>query len=151
MEIQTYDLAVSGHDHTQIPGSYSAKMSIPYAAAAGLLYGRAGLQEFTEEAVQKPEIQNLTKKINVSADRALSDAFPKMQTAIVTLYTASGAFTKRVDYPKGEPENPLSDAEFAARYEDLMAYAGVKQEVSRAVYSAVYGRDVLASELIKAL
>lgn len=151
MEIQTYDLAVSGHDHTQIPGSYSAKMSIPYAAAAGLLYGRAGLQEFTEEAVQKPEIQNLTKKINVSADRALSDAFPKMQTAIVTLYTASGAFTKRVDYPKGEPENPLSDAEFAARYEDLMAYAGVKPEVSRAVYSAVYGRDVLASEFIKAL
>lgn len=62
INVRTYDLAVSGHDHTDIPGSYSAKMSIPYATAAGLIYGKAGLQEFTEDAVVGIEIINLTKK-----------------------------------------------------------------------------------------
>ena len=53
INIKTYSLAVSGHDHTEIPGSYSAKMSIPYATAAGLLYGKAGLQQFSEEEALK--------------------------------------------------------------------------------------------------
>ena len=83
IDIKTYSLAVSGHDHTEIPGSYSAKMSIPYATAAGLIYGKAGLQEFSEEKVRDPEILALTRKIRVEADQDLSDAFPGIQAAFV--------------------------------------------------------------------
>ena len=124
IRIQTYRLAVAGHDHTEIPGSYSAKMSIPYAAAAGLLYGRAGLQEFTEECVTGREIQALTRRIRVESDEALSDAFPGIQAAIVTVRTKNGTYRERVDFPKGEPENPLSEQEFKARYRALMTYGG---------------------------
>ena len=139
VDIRTYSLAVSGHDHTEIPGSYSAKMSIPYATAAGFLYGKAGLQEFTEEAVRGEAVLALTRKIRVEADADLSAAFPKEQTAIVTVLTTDGRrLTERVDFPKGEPENPLTDAEFRARYDDLMAYGGVPCDVSADVFRAVY-------------
>ena len=151
IDIKTYDLAVSGHDHTDIPGSYSAKMSIPYATAAGLLYGKAGLQEFTEEAVKKTEVLNLTKKIRVAADDELSAAFPGIQAAVVTVRTGGGSYTKRVDFPKGEPENPLTDEEFRGRYDDLMSYAGVDEMTSAAVYDMVCTENTPVNDLVKNL
>lgn len=138
IDIRTYDLAVAGHDHTEIHGSYSAKMSIPYATAAGLIYGRAGLQEFSEESVRGEKILALTRKIHVEADDALSAAFPAEQTAVVTIRTKDGIFTERVDFPKGEPENPLTDEEFRTRYDGLMGYAGIDPAVSSKVFDAVY-------------
>ena len=149
--VRTYDLAVSGHDHTDIPGSYSAKMSIPYATAAGLIYGKAGLQEFSEDAVKGKEILELTKKIQVVADDELSRAFPGIQAAVVTVKTKDGAYTDRVDFPKGEPENPLNKQEFRDRYNRLMEYAGVNTAASAAVYDTVYRENASAEELVRKL
>lgn len=151
INIKTYDLAVSGHDHTEIPGSYSAKMSIPYATAAGLLYGKAGLQEFSEEAVKGEEILRLTRKIHVESDEELSAQFPGIQAAIVTIRTKKGEVTERVDFPKGEPENPLDDREFRDRYDGLMEYAGVDVAVSSAVFESVYGKEATVEKIIKGL
>ena len=151
INIKTYDLAVSGHDHTNIPGSYSAKMSIPYATAAGLMFGKAGLQEFTEEMVVDKAILELTKKIKVEADEALSAVFPGIQAAVVTIRTKNGEYTDRVDFPKGEPENPLTDDEFRTRYDGLMEYAGVPSIVSGEIFDTVYRANAKAEELIKEL
>ena len=150
--VRTYSLAVAGHDHTDIQGPYSAKMSIPFATAAGLLYGKAGLQEFSEEAVRRPEALALARKVRVEADEAFSAAFPGMQTAEVAVRTRKGDFKARVDYPKGEPENPLTDAEFRERYDGLMEYAGIGRDVQERVFGAVWsGGDVLVDDLLGGL
>ena len=152
INIQTYDLAVSGHDHTEIPGSYSAKMSIPYATAVGLLFGEAGLREFSEETVKDEAVLNLTRKIKVSADAALSALFPGIQAATVIITTANGEFRDRVNYPKGEPENPLNDKEFRNRYDGLMKFAGVDVAISSAIFDMVlYKKTVMVSELVNNL
>ena len=151
IEVKTYDLAVSGHDHVDIPGSYSAKMSIPYAVAAGLIYGKAGLQEFSEDVVKTAEVQALTRKVSVSADDEFSALFPQIQAAAVTIKTKECEYSERVDYPKGEPENPLTDEEFRSRYDGLMEYAGVDQAVSSAVFDAVFRANTEVEELVKNL
>lgn len=151
IDIRTYSLAVFGHEHTEIPGSYSAKMSIPYATAAGLIFGKAGLQEFSEDAVKGEDILTLTRKIHVEADDALSAAFPAEQTAIVTIQTKDGSFTERVDFPKGEPENPLTDEEFRIRYDGLMEYAGIDTAVSSKVFDTVYTQNAKAPNLVEEL
>ena len=152
VDIRTYDLAVSGHDHTEIPGSYSAKMSIPYATAAGFIYGKAGLQEFREDVIGGAEITDLTRKIRVTADDELSKAFPAIQGAVVTVRTADGReFSERVDFPKGEPENPMTNQEFRDRYDGLMAYGGISEEVSSEVFEKVYNGRTKASELVEGL
>ena len=151
IEVRTYDLAVAGHDHTEIPGSYSAKMSIPYATAVGFLCGKAGLQEFSEQSVKDAEILALTRKVRVLADAALSAVFPEIQAAVVTIRTPDGEYSERVDYPKGEPENPLSDEEFRARYDGLMACAGVDPQVSAEVFASVYSGNETVSKLVKRL
>ena len=151
VDIRTYDLAVSGHDHTDIPGSYSAKMSIPYASAAGFIYGKAGLNEFSEDTVKDEDVLSLTRKIKVKVDEDFSAAFPAEQTATVTVRTAAGEYTERVDFPKGEPENPMSEEEFKDRYDGLMGYAGVAKEVSDRIYSSVQKDAADVSQLVMEL
>ncbi len=148
IDIHTYSLAVSGHDHTDIPGTYSAKMSIPYAVAVGLIYGKAGLQEFTEEKVRNEEVLALAKKVRVEKDKTLSEGFPAVQAAIVSITKNDGTvLTERVDHPKGEPENPLSVTEFRERYDGLMAYAG--QMNGEAVYRYITEENVSVREIMK--
>jgi len=38
IDIRTCDLTVFAHDHTDIPGSDSAKVSIPYETTSGLMF-----------------------------------------------------------------------------------------------------------------
>ena len=149
--IRTYSLAVSDHDHVEIPGSYSAKMSIPYATAAGLLYGKAGLQEFTDDAVKNKEILDLVKKVRVEADEKISAEFPGKQTAVVTITTKDETVSEQIDYPKGEPENPLTDEEFEVRYYALMKYAGIESDVCKSIYEKVCKDNVKVEEIVDAL
>lgn len=149
--VETYDLAVKGHDHTDIKGAYSAKMSTPYSTAVALIFGKAGLQEFEHDVLEDTKVKALTQKIHVTADEELSSIFPGKQSAVVTIKTIDGSYTERVDFPKGEPENPLSDEEFRSRYEALMAFGQVKEEVYTSIYDKVNQTQVKASELIKDL
>ena len=152
IDIRTYALAVSGHAHTEIPGSYSAKMSIPYAAAVGFLFGKAGLQEFSENMVHNPEVISLTRRIHVQPDEKWSAGFPERQTAEMIIRTRDGQiYTEQVDYPKGEPENPLTEKEFRCRYDDLMAYAETNAAISENIYRQVQMMDTAAGSLIQGL
>lgn len=151
IDVKTYDLAVSGHEHQDIKGAYSAKMSAPYATSVALIYGKAGLKEFGEDVLASAEVNDLCHKIHVEADAELSAIFPDKQSAIVTIRSTKGDFTERVDFPKGEPENPLDDQEFRERYEDLMAFGGVKAEVYTEVYEMMSHLENQVSNLINNL
>ena len=149
--VETYDLAVKGHDHTDIKGAYSAKMSTPYSTAAALIYGKAGLQEFENDVLENTKVKVLTRKIMVNSNEELSRIFPEKQSAVVTIKTTDGSYSERVDFPKGEPENPLSDEEFRSRYEALMAFGTVREEVYTSIYNIVNQAQVKAADLLKNL
>src|SRR5260370_8341630 len=66
------------------------------------------------------------KKVEVVADPEIEKVFPAMQRVIVNITTTDGRmFTKQLDYPKGDPRNPLTDQEveekFAALAESLLS------------------------------
>ena len=151
IKVETYNLGVSGHEHNDIQGTYSAKMSIPYSTAVALIYGKAGLQEFEEDVLNNPSVIALTRKVEVTANEEYSKAFPKKQVARVSIITNGKSYSERVDYPKGEPENPLSEEEFKARYDDLMTYSGVGKEVYEAIYDKVLECNGTVGELIQGL
>lgn len=148
IEVETYDLAVSGHDHKDVIGFYSAKMSIPYSTAVALIYGKAGLQEFGDDALNSDVVKELTNKVNVVADEKLSVNFPMEQSAIVTIRSTKGDFTKKIDYPKGEPENPMSEDEFYNRYKDLMTFSNVKEDVYTSIYKMMSQKNTKVTNLI---
>ena len=121
VEVRTYRLGVKGHDHTEIRGIASAKLSTPYAVAAGLLYGRADLSVF-EPLDEK--ILALARKVRVTEDPALTAESPRKRAAIVSLRLLDGGESSaRVDYAKGDPENPMSPEEMEEKRKLLSAYA----------------------------
>lgn len=122
--VSTYDLAVFGHDNTEVHSLSAAKMSIPYTVAVALLYGKSGLDAFTQELVQDENVRKLAKKINVSVSSELSALVPEKRAALVTVTCRDGSeYTRRVDYPKGEPENPLTEDEMYEKVRGLMVFA----------------------------
>ena len=120
VEVRTYFLGVKGHDHSTIQGTSSAKLSTPYAVAAGLLCGRADLTVF--EPVDE-RIVELAQKIKVFEDVDLTKESPAKRVAIVTVRLKDGTEKSvRVDYAKGDPENPLSSEELKQKAESLLQY-----------------------------
>ncbi len=55
-----------------------------------------------------------------------------------------------MDFPKGEPENPLTEEEFKERYDGLMAYGRIPIEVSEKLFKLAY-ENVRVEELVKEL
>lgn len=138
IHIRTYFWAVNKHDHCEIHGAASAKMSIPYSVAAGIVYGKAGLQEYEAEAISNREVLELARKITVTDDAVLTAQFPELTTAIVQMDTIDGrSYEYRVDHPKGEPENPLTDAQFHERFVELAVYGGKTSEEAEAIFAFV--------------
>lgn len=123
--VEAYRLAVAGHDHTAVSGVSSAKMSIPFSVAVALVTGYAGLTAFTEETVINEMILNLAQKVRVVENGELSMLCPDKRASILTIKTKNGSFSKRVDYPKGEPENSLSQQEIEDKFRELAMYGGL--------------------------
>ena len=151
IKVKTYNLAVSGHDHTDIQGAYSAKMSTPYSTAVALIYGKVGLQEFGDNVLENDSVKALTKKVEVVSDEELSSIFPDKQSAILTIEANGKVYSERVDFPKGEPENPLSEDEFKTRYDALMAYGCVDKALSDTIYMKVNEQNASVEEIIEKL
>lgn len=131
--VKTYHWAVGGHDHTEIQGVSSAKMSTPYSVAVALLFGKAGLNEFMPEKLGDPEVQTLTGKVRVIADPELTSLFPSHRAAVTEISLSSGrTLVNRVDLPKGEPENPLTGLELREKFMELAKLGGkTAQEAER--------------------
>ncbi len=121
VEVHTYKLAVGGHDHTKIQGISSAKLSIPYSVALGLIMGDAGQYDFCEANLNDTFILKLTKKVSVLEDDQLSAQSPAVRGARVVLYLKSGlVYEKLILFPKGEPENPVSCEEIKKKLSNLI-------------------------------
>ena len=142
INVRTYSLAVMGHDHIDVPNAASAKMSIPYGVAIGLLRGKAGLDEYTDELVKNPDVIALTQKVKVYQDKEFSSKFPNKQCAIVEIYTHDNQYSCQVDFPKGEPENPMTDEEFRNHFFDLLKYAEKSENVISQIYDSIMNHEL---------
>ena len=129
IEVEAYKLAVAGHDHTDILGISSAKMSLPFSVSLALCMGSVGMDAFNEENVKNETILALTKKVVVKENEKLSSWVPKKRASILHITMTDGrVFTHQVDYPKGEPENPLSDNEVEEKFISLAMSSGLTME-----------------------
>lgn len=125
IKVKTYSMAVLGHNHTEICGSSSAKLSIPFGVALAIITGDANLSQF-ETLYDDVRILNLTKKVSVVEDEFLSSLVPIKRAAKVEITTRSGnSYEEMVEYPLGEPENPMTENHLIKKFKALCEYAGI--------------------------
>ncbi len=131
----------------------TADHSLPYVIAAALVDRQVTPVQFTPEKIMDPAIRAQLKKVEVVADPEIEKVFPALQRVIVTITTNDGReFTKQLDYPKGDPRNPLSDREVEEKFEAL-AGPVLSKAAQRKLKDAVWGLEKLGSvtELMRLL
>jgi 2-methylcitrate dehydratase PrpD len=107
-----------------------AQFSMPFGAAVAMLHGKATLDEYTLENIKSAQVKAMMDKIFCVMDPDLEKEFPKKWPASVTIQTQDGkAYSTRVDYPKGDPENPLTWDELIDKFKNLMSpvYSDARQ------------------------
>jgi 2-methylcitrate dehydratase PrpD len=94
------------------------KFSVWFLAALALAEGSVTLEKFTDEKVNDPRLVRLRKKIETRLDPRIGFG------ARLRLIMKDGAEHKAfLSKPKGDPENPLSFDELAAKYRNAARLA----------------------------
>ena len=126
IEVHTYKLAVESHDHIDIMGISSAKLSTPYAVALAIVKGSAGYADYNEANLEDNTIKLVTRKVRVIEDENLTAQSPAVRGAKVTIYLKDdNVYENTCLYPKGEPEHPLTQEELEDKFRGLVNYGGL--------------------------
>lgn len=144
IRVMTYKGVIGKHDFNTVFGESSARMSIPYSLAVALCTGKAGIEEFTDSYIKDPLVQKLTKMTVIEGDEELSRLVPDKRVAVVTVQQEDGkAFQNRVEYPKGEPENPLNQDELYAKFTSMMSHAHINDNQSEWLFQIIMNKNNL--------
>jgi 2-methylcitrate dehydratase PrpD len=74
IEIQLHPLAIERGDRPEPRDAQEARLSAQHCAAVALLYGAAGVTQFTDEAATRPEVAVIRSRVRLEADDSLDKA-----------------------------------------------------------------------------
>lgn len=149
--VKTYNLAIKGHDHTEISGISSAKQSIPYGVAVACINQDCGIDAFSDLKVNDKRILALSRRVYIEEDMELTAAVPDKRAATVIVHLNDGKeYSERVDYAKGEPENPISKEELEHKFFSLIETAGISIDNGNKIKTLVNdGEEELVEDLFQ--
>ncbi|WP_413799748.1 MmgE/PrpD family protein [Streptomyces iranensis] len=112
-----------------------AQLSLPYALAARLAHGHAGLDAYDEDKRGEESVRAAMDRIALDIDETM----PPTEEPVVTAITTTGArHQRRVHHAGGSPANPLPETAIRAKFRSL-AGRTLPDARARAVESAALG------------
>jgi 2-methylcitrate dehydratase PrpD len=92
-----------------------AKFSVFHASAAGIIYGRAGEEEFSDAVVLSSELIALRDRISATVDDSIDEA-----AVVVTMRLHDGrVLTKHVEHAIGSMQRPMTDVQLSEKFMHL--------------------------------
>jgi 2-methylcitrate dehydratase len=123
----------------------TADHSLPYSLAVGLMDGMVTPLQFTQERIDDPALIPVMDKIKVVPNDEFEALFPKFQPSQVTITLADGTtHVERVDVPKGDPRDPMTEDEIAVKF-DALGTEVVGQDTCRSLRELIMGMEHEAS------
>jgi 2-methylcitrate dehydratase PrpD len=120
VDLWVYQAAIDLLGHIDPKTPYLAKFNLPFCVATALRYGHVQSGDFTPARLEDNDLIQLMKKVKFASDPDLTRTYPRKWPARVTITLKDG---RRLDaaneYPKGDPENPLSERELIAKFKGL--------------------------------
>ena len=107
---------VGGRDASTLP---AAQMSLPYAIAARILFGTAGLSAYSPERRADERLRAFLERVAIDLDESIV-ASDRASVAIVT--RDGERIEEQTTTALGAPDNPVGDRELLAKYDELAAY-----------------------------
>ena len=92
-----------------------AKLSVHHSAAVALLFGAAGIREYSDELARAPDVADMRARVEVKVDPAL----PKVAASVLLQMMDGTRVSKTVAHAVGTVERPLGDDDLADKFRDL--------------------------------
>jgi 2-methylcitrate dehydratase PrpD len=90
------------------------KFSVYHSCAAGLIFGRAGEHEYSDEVVQLPAVIALRDKVTAVPDGAMAEASCRIEIELVD----GTRHSIEIEHAVGSVEKPMNDAALRAKFVD---------------------------------
>ncbi|MCB9848903.1 MAG: MmgE/PrpD family protein [Phycisphaeraceae bacterium] len=112
---------ILGDPHKYRPTSKeTADHSLPYSLAVGLVDGMVTPLQFKQERIDDKGLIPVMDMVKVVPNEEFEKLFPEFQPSRVTITLKNGAsHAQRVDVPKGDPRDPMTEEEIAVKFHAL--------------------------------
>ena len=70
----------------------AAKFSLPISVGLMLVYGKAGVDQYSLEHIRNPLVQDIADKVTIQVDEARDDVYPEKRGARITIDTTQGVY-----------------------------------------------------------
>jgi 2-methylcitrate dehydratase PrpD len=112
VRLQVAPLVLDLCNQQNITRGLQGKFSVYHGAAVGLVRGRAGLQEYTDAAVNDPGVKRVRESATASGDPSLTEDQARVEVELADGRVLRGA----VDQSLGNVHRPLSDAQLDEKF-----------------------------------
>ncbi len=136
IEVVGHPLLRQRTDRPGVRTGRESQVSAQHAVPIALITGRAGLDEFSDAAVARADVQALGRKVCFTEDETFSiDA-----ARVIITQTDGQTLTSVIDFARGSLKKPLTDGEIEQKLRALCRYgrSGCKPD---ALIDAVWGLD----------
>lgn len=131
IDVKTYRVALETEIH-RLQSREDAYFNIPYGVAARIVLGRSDWKAFDEKNFSNQKLLELMKRVNLVVDEELENLYPKKRSAIVEILMRNGKkISKKIDYPLGEPENPLNYSFTLDKFREASKYFLPEKSIER--------------------
>jgi 2-methylcitrate dehydratase PrpD len=106
-----------------------AQFSLPYVVTMVLLNEPTGPNWYGEDMLRNPKVRALAHRVKLETDPAAGHKFyaEYKSTSTVEIATKAGKrFSKHVEYPRGEPENPFKPEDHVTKLRNMATCAGLE-------------------------
>ena len=118
--VKTYQVAINITDNDHPTTQYASKFSLQFCTALALLKGQGGLDVFNDETLWDKDIRTLMKRVEVTVDPEIDASYPEKWGAKVEVHLTNGeTILKETDFPKGDPENPVTADDILEKFMKL--------------------------------
>ena len=148
---QAYDILFDPHKYRP-ESRETADHSLPYCIAAALVDHKITTQSFSEEKLKDPRIWEVIDKIKGEPSQEFEKMFPAKQPSKVVVKTKDGReFSEYLEYPKGDPREPMTMEDLDNKFEGLVGNLLTKAR-QKEVKEAIFNAELLtAKEFMKKL
>jgi 2-methylcitrate dehydratase PrpD len=117
--------------------SLEAKFSLQFGVSSILLRRRAGLREYTDEYVRKPEVRAMMKKVKTVHDPEIAAMGTEKMRSKIEVILVNGRVIERVaEDARGTPEKPLTMEDLYGKFTDCTSFV-FSSDVSDELFESI--------------
>src|SRR5213593_3230468 len=130
--------------HHRPRNELQAKFSMEFCMAILLIERKAGLEQFTDAVVNRPDVQALLQRVDFGVHPdAEAAGFDKMTTIVEVTLDDGSTVKGSADFGKGSPVNPMSDDELEEKFRECATWGGLDRSRAQRIIDLAWRIDEL--------